>query len=891
MSIDFSATSPATASADGPDPVSPSSPTGPAQGSSTQGSSTQGGSTQGVSTQGVRWHRAWSRLRLLSGPLAAVVVIGVLMSGAIPAYSQYTVGLAAVYALAVLSLSLLSSWTGIWSIGHPALLAIGAYGVSFGSSHGWSLEMSAVLVVTGCALIGGFLGFVGSRFSVLYVALLTLAFTLVCLEIINVWKDVTNGDQGVPVAPVRSLLGEVVPSSPEAIYITVGALGLCLAGAEAVRRSSIRMRLVAAKTHPLVARTIGIAPEAQSAIGFAVSAATAGLAGVLLGLMSGFVSPETFSLVLAVNLIAATVLGGTGSLIGAVLGGVFLAAAPSAAASLSIDQPYLVGALLILSLIFLPEGIVPAALARLDRWTGWTERLQRSEQRAHTATPPKPAEAFTADVRREADLATDGTLATVAGLGVRFGGLRAVQDVGLTLMPGEIVAIIGPNGAGKTTFVNALSGIAGGATVDGSIRFAGENLRKVRPTRRRSRGLGRTFQHAELFPELSVEENVLVVNRWTAAGDRRRTHQLLTSVGLAGVRNRRPTELSFGPQKRVDLARAVAESPRLLVLDEPFGGLDAEERSVLASHIRRLRDSGVCVVIIDHVLDDLFAVADRVVAFDFGQLIAEGVADTILHDPAVRSSYLGELDLEAPPVQAAGGDAVITLDSVCHHYGGVRALEDIDLAVARGSVLGVVGANGAGKSTLGRILHGSLKPTEGSRTSHARTSLVPEGRALFKTLSVRENLEVAAYASGIGRTAMRRRLAELTEWLPERVRTRMEVSAGSLSGGEQQLVAIARALMAEPEVLILDEPALGLSPVMVNEVFSQINALAREGITTVILDQSLNRALKTCSDVIVLRQGEAVARGSSSIDGFAAAAEEAYFGQPQSQETLVEESR
>ena len=110
---------------------------------------------------------------------------------------------------------------------------------------------------------------------------------------------------------------------------------------------------------------------------------------------------------------------------------------------------------------------------------------------------------------------------------------------------------------------------------------------------------------------------------------------------------------------------------------------------------------------------------------------------------------------------------------------------------------------------------------------------------------------------------MRRRLAELTEWLPERVRTRMDISAGALSGGEQQLVAIARALMAEPEVLILDEPALGLSPVMVNEVFSQINALAREGITTVILDQSLNRALKTCSEVVVLRQGEVVARGSA----------------------------
>ena len=826
------------------------------------------------------WHRIWPWVRLLSGPLAAVLAILVLRSGAIPLYTEFTVGLGAVYALMVLSLSLLASWTGIWSIGHPALVAIGAYAMAYGSGHGWSLQLTVALTVTACALIGAFLGFVGSRFSVLYVALLTLAFTLVCLEIINVWQSVTNGDQGVPINIVATPLGDIYPSSSEAIYIVIATLGLCLAGAEAVRRSSIRLRLVAAKTHPVVARTIGISPEAQSAIGFAVSGGVAGLAGVMLGLVSGFVSPETFSLVLAVNLIAASVLGGTGSLIGAVLGGAFLASAPSVASSLSIDQPYLLGGLLILSLIFLPEGVVPAIVGRVDRWTGWTDRMERSKETAYAAAKPVPTpEAMDTD---------EGTLVAVEGLGVRFGGLRAVQGVAMTLTPGEVVAVIGPNGAGKTTFVNALSGIAGGAVVEGSINFAGKELRKVRPTRRRARGLGRTFQHAELFPELSVAENVLVVNRWATTADRRRVHRLLASVGLAGLGHRRPADLSFGPQKRIDLARAIAESPRLLILDEPFGGLDAEERSVLAAHIRRLRTDGVCVVIIDHVLDDLFAVADRVVAFDFGQLIAEGTPETILDDPTVRSSYLGEVDLEAPAGRSGKSDTtVISLESVSHHYGGVRALEDIALSVAKGTVLGVVGTNGAGKSTLGRILHGSLKPSAGSRTSEARISLVPEGRALFKTLSVRENLEVAAYASGIGRTRMRRRLAELTEWLPERVRTRMDISAGALSGGEQQLVAIARALMAEPEVLILDEPALGLSPVMVNEVFSQINTLAREGITTVILDQSLNRALKTCSDVVVLRQGEVVARGSSSVDGFAATAEEAYFGQ--TQETLVEE--
>ena len=336
------------------------------------------------------------------------------------------------------------------------------------------------------------------------------------------------------------------------------------------------MRLVAAKTHPVVARTIGIAPEAQSAIGFAASGAVAGLAGVMLGLVSGFVSPETFSLVLAVNLIAATVLGGTGSLIGAVLGGAFLASAPSVASSISIDQPYLLGGLLILSLIFLPEGVVPAIVGRLDRWTG-LDRAPGAQQGAGSYAAPRSRRAgrrpVPTDRSRRSSTSTVSASASAA--------CSAVQDVDLTLIPGEVVAVIGPNGAGKTTFVNALSGIAGGAAVEGSINFDGEELRKVRPTRRRSRGLGRTFQHAELFPELSVAENVLVVNRWATDGR--------PSPGAPAARVGRtrpasatgaPADLSFGPQKRIDLARAIAESPRLLILDEPFGGLDAEERSV-----------------------------------------------------------------------------------------------------------------------------------------------------------------------------------------------------------------------------------------------------------------------------------------------------------------------
>ena len=244
----------------------------------------------------------------------------------------------------------------------------------------------------------------------------------------------------------------------------------------------------------------------------------------------------------------------------------------------------------------------------------------------------------------------------------------------------------------------------------------------------------------------------------------------------------------------------MAEEPKLLVLDEPFGGLDAGERALLAQQIRRLHAQGTAVLVIDHVLDDLFSVAHRVLAFDFGRTIGEGTPDTVLDNPRCgRRTWVRSAAGPSCP-SAVGERSVLRLSGVGHTYGGVVALRDVDLDVREGVVLGIAGANGAGKSTLAGILHGSLKPARGSRETGGtvRTSLAPEGRALFKTLSLRENLEVAAYAAGITGAPLRERLAETTEWLPPRLRERMSVSAAGLSGGEQQMLAIARALIVEP---------------------------------------------------------------------------------------------
>ncbi|MEV1066926.1 ATP-binding cassette domain-containing protein [Streptomyces sp. NPDC050263] len=820
--------------------------------------------------------------RAALGPAAGAVLTAFMAAGAIPAYQMYSVGLAAVYTIVVLSVGLLAGWSGIWSVGHPAFFAIGAYFAAYGSGHDWSLETVVVCAVATGAALGAFLGYAGARFSVLYIALLTLAFTTVTLELINRWSSVTGGDQGVPVIQLRSALGlgTLAGGGADAQYLAVGAAAVVLALAVPAAASGLRMRLVAAKSHPLAARTIGIAPEAQSALSFAVSGAATCFAGVLLGLLTGFVSPDPFSLTLGISLIAACVLGGVGTIVGAVAGGVYLTWNPSLSSAVGLPQPVVQGLVLIAVLLLLPGGVVPF-LARPARIV--LRRVLRAPDAEVPSPSPVEASADRTPVespRSPSESTDDGpVLLHLEHVSVAYGGLKALEDASLSLRQNEILAVIGPNGAGKTTLLNALSGLTGNGRVSGTADFAGRPLLRARATARRRLGIGRTFQHAEVFSELTVAENVLCTRRRITARDRADVARLLHSVGLADMADRRPGELPFGLQKRLDLARAMAGEPKLLVLDEPFGGLDSSERALLAGHIRRLQADGTAVVVIDHVLDDLFSVAHRVLAFDFGRTIGEGAPDTVLDDPKVRSSYLGTVEGRTRPPERVGDRSMIRLRGVGHAYGGVVALRDVDLDVRQGLVLGIAGANGAGKSTLAGILHGSLEPAHGDREAGGviRTSLAPEGRALFKTLSLRENLEVAAYAAGITGAPLRERLEETVEWLPPRLRDRMSASAGGLSGGEQQMLAIARALIVGPDVLIVDEPALGLAPALVDEVYDRLARLAHDGLTVVLLEQLLSRAMSVCHEVAVLHEGVVAAHGRPDDPAFAARAEAAYF--------------
>ncbi|WP_198418246.1 ATP-binding cassette domain-containing protein [Cryobacterium sp. TMS1-20-1] len=787
----------------------------------------------------------------------------------------YTLSLACVYAVIVLSVSLLAGWAGVWSVGQPAMVAIGAYTAAFGSSHGWNLEFTILVSIVVSAACGAFLGFAGSRFSTLYIALLTLAFNLVVLEIIEHWTAVTGGDEGVPVLTLASATGlfSIPAGGPVAEYVVIGALGLASAGVVLVRRSTSRLRISAAKSHGLASRSIGVSPEAQTTIAFAASAALAGFGGVLYALLGGFVSSETASLSFGIDLIAATVVGGTGLIVGSLIGGVFLAWSPTLAGAIHVSQPILQGVILIVALILLPKGVA-APIA-----TG----LRKLFRIAHQDTM-RIREGGTVPAMLSTESA-GAPLLLVDGLEVRFGGLRALEKIDLAIMAGEVVCVIGPNGAGKTTFMNVLSGLLPKRSISGRIEYKGAQLPVGRATHRHRLGIARTFQHAELFSDLTVLQNVFGSMRRLNDAQIKAAWSLLADLDLLDVANSFPGDLPFGMRKRVDLARALFSAPQLLLMDEPFGGLDDHERSVMISTIKRLSDSGLTMVVIDHVLDDLRAVADRFIAFDFGTILAAGSPTEVLNDERVRAAYLGGGDVrdEKESDQREEASDLITLNNVSYSYGSVIAVESLHIGIKSGRINGIVGANGAGKSTTGKLIHGLLSPVSGDRIvagdgKTLRISLVPEGRALFNSLSVTENLEVAGYAAGLSRTEIKAQLERWSSWLPDRVASRMGASAGALSGGEQQMVAIARALMAKPDVIILDEPALGLAPTLVDEVYARIADLARAGMTVVLLEQLLARAVATCDSVVVVRDGRVQLTGSRTDPNFESLAEEAYFG-------------
>jgi len=508
------------------------------------------------------------------------------------------------------------------------------------------------------------------------------------------------------------------------------------------------------------------------------------------------------------------------------------------------------------------------------------------------------------------------------GVTVRFGGLLALDDVDLVVPPATIVGLVGPNGAGKSTLFDVLSGLS--RPSGGKVLLDGEDVTHARPQLRAARGLARTFQQPELFMGLTVREHLVLAYRvkhararmWSdmfTIGSLRRAKEdeqtsvngLLELLGLGPVADRTPLGLPLGWARLVELGRALASSPTLLLLDEPSAGLDSSETEQFESSLLNVtRERDISVLLVEHDVELVMRMCSTVYVLDFGVLIASGSPDEVQTNPQVRAAYLGE---ELSPGQSAvgGGETPMSVStsaqpalsshtqssepeqrspalavenlSVC--YGKAVALSGVSFSIGTGKALVVLGANGAGKSTLARAVSGLVRPSGGRvvldgqeisswaahRIRRAGLVYLPEGRGIFRELTVIENLRMAAAFLG-GRQARRDGVERALEIFPK-LADRRGQPAHLLSGGEQQMLSLARAFVTSPKLVIADELSLGLAPQIVDLVLDGLARAREAGVTVIMSEQYVHRALAFADECIVLQRGTLAWTGPAAAAG------------------------
>ena len=461
------------------------------------------------------------------------------------------------------------------------------------------------------------------------------------------------------------------------------------------------------------------------------------------------------------------------------------------------------------------------------------------------------------------------TLLQLEGVCVSYGDVRALHDVTLSVSPGTVVGLIGPNGAGKTTLLDVVSGFV--RNTSGSVLLDGAPLDQVSPHRRARLGLGRTFQSVDLFDDMSIADNLAVAAE-AAPGGRVDVRRAADIVGIDATDRRLAGAVSLGERKRVAIARALTAQPRVLLLDEPAAGLDHHDRARLGELLRDIARAGPAVVLVDHDLSLVMDSCDRVVVLDLGRVLADGEPSVVRADPAVVAAYVGQ-PLSAPstpPADAASTQPLaLATRGLCAGYGGASVVTDVDLDVARGEIVALLGPNGAGKTTTLLTISGVLPRIRGEvevlgrplrprsqRRATPGVAHVVQGRSVFSELTVAENLRLVDRDG----SATREVLALLPALGPL-----LRKTAGRLSGGEQQMLALARALAARPELLIIDELSLGLAPKVVGELLDTLSRLASEAGTAVLLaEQHAGLALSVASRAYLLAGGRVVDSGPAA---------------------------
>jgi ABC-type branched-subunit amino acid transport system ATPase component/ABC-type branched-subunit amino acid transport system permease subunit len=559
----------------------------------------------------------------------------------------------AIVAIAALGLNILFGLSGQLSLGQAGFVALGAYGSAvLAVKHGWPLWASLVIGLALAALAGGIIGLVALRTRTHYLAMVTLAFGYIVEIFAQRWVDVTGGSMGLIGVPQLNF-GDMM-NGPTIFFVVIGLTFLVLQMLnDYAMRSRFGRSLQAIKESESFAVTVGInAPKWRSLV-FVVSAALAGLSGFFFAHQAGYISSDAFGLDRSISLLIAVVIGGLGRAYGPIVGATILIMLNQVTADLYEVSYFIFGGILLLVMLFFPAGAVGAI-------EGLLGRLRR-----HPAAPAAVDAAHAPSAEAPSDMTMlpmigarhsgAGPILELRNITKSYAGVIALDRLSLDVLPGTIHAIIGPNGAGKSTLVNVLAGLY--APNGGTISFCGQDVTRRAPHRRAALGITRTFQNLQLIGTLSVSENVMLGMRvrggfvagwfgWLLSdaserAERADAARLLRFFGIERFADTLPGDLAYGHRKLCELARALAQQPTLLLLDEPIAGLNEQEALEVMARIRSLKAIGVTILLIEHNMTFVMELSDTVSVLDYGRKIAEGTPAAIQADPAVIAAYLG----------------------------------------------------------------------------------------------------------------------------------------------------------------------------------------------------------------------------------------------------------
>jgi len=828
--------------------------------------------------------RSYSKYRPLS--LAALGLIALPFIIHVFGLSLNTASMVVILAIATMGLNLCVGYTGLVSFGHATWFGIGAYAAGLIQLHWFPGEMwlpllLSMVVVT---LLSTVVGVLILRRRGVYFSLLTLALAALTYTVAFRWSDVTGGEDGLG-GLKRGTIGPIVLDDPLAFYILVALIGLAvLYVLLRVARSPFGHVLVAIRENQLRATFQGYPVERYKLAVFVISAVVTGLAGALLGFQTYLVSAEAVSVPFSGEMLAMVVIGGMHNILGPALGALFFILFRELFSIWSSNWLLYFGLIFVGFVLYSPSGLVGIWTTLMRRWRPLPEEAAAMSKRKIYEGLPLPPFLLPKGAQ--------GTVLEVDSVSKHFGGIRAVTNASLAIGAGEIHALIGPNGAGKTTLFNLVSGLY--VPDNGTVRLNGRNIQGLASHQICHQGLARSFQITNLFRGLSIYENLRLslqaqramrFNIWRDIDSYPEVHaetvELIRFLGLEGIEQIESGALSYGGQRLVDLGIALGSKPQVLLLDEPLAGLAAAERERVSNLIKTMAVN-IPVLIVEHDIDRVLGFSRRVTVMNQGEVLMVGAPEQVRTDRRVQEIYTGtgipEVALSRLTEETrASATQVLRFERVNAFYGKSHILNDATLDVRQGEIVALLGRNGAGKTTLLKTLAGLVPAASGIIEYEGRNiagmptpdiarlgiGYVPQGRGLFAGMTVAENLALGRLARATdGSNGVVWNEEKVLEYFP-RLKERMHIAADYLSGGEQQMVAVARALSGNVKLLLLDEPFEGLAPAVVLELFKVFDEL-RSHASIVIVEHNLDLVLALADRVFALERGAVFHQGPAA---------------------------